>query len=80
MTWMNLELILHSEVSQKEKHKYHILTHMYGIQKDGANEFIFRAAKEKQTQRTDLWTWRGGEEGEGEMYGESNMETYDTIC
>ena len=31
MTWMNLELILHSEVSQKEKHKYHILTHIYRI-------------------------------------------------
>ena len=23
---------------------------------------------------------KGGEEGEGEMYGESNMETYNTIC
>ena len=22
----------------------------------------------------------GGEEEEGEMYGESNMETYNTIC
>ena len=22
----------------------------------------------------------GGEEGEDEMYGESNMETYNTIC
>ena len=22
----------------------------------------------------------GGGEGEGEMYGESNMETYNTIC
>ena len=22
----------------------------------------------------------GGEEGEAEMYGESNMETYNTIC
>ena len=35
---------------------------------------------EKQIQRTDLWTWGGGEEGEGKMYGESNMETYNTIC
>ena len=78
MRWMNLEPIIQSEVSQKEKHKYHILTHMYGIQKVGANEFIFRAAKEKQTQRTDLWTRRGGEDGQGEMYGESNMETYNT--
>ena len=30
MRWMNLEPIIHSEVSQKEKHKY-ILTHIYGI-------------------------------------------------
>ena len=30
MRWMNLEPI-ESEVSQKEKDKYHILTHIYGI-------------------------------------------------
>ena len=35
---------------------------------------------EKQTQRTDLWTWVGGGRREREMYGESNMETYITIC
>ena len=29
MRWMNLELIVQSEVSQKDK--YSILTHMYGI-------------------------------------------------
>ena len=29
--------------------------------------------------RTDLRTQWGGEEGEGEMYGERNMETYNTI-
>ena len=29
MRWMNLEPIIHSEVSQKEKDKYHILTHIY---------------------------------------------------
>jgi len=29
--WMKLELIIHSEVSQKEKHQYSILTHIYGI-------------------------------------------------
>ena len=27
--WMNLEALLQSEVSQKEKNKYHILTHIY---------------------------------------------------
>ena len=29
--WMNLESIIQSEVSQKEKDKYHILMHIYGI-------------------------------------------------
>ena len=27
--WMNLELIIQIEVSQKERNKYHILTHTY---------------------------------------------------
>ena len=31
MRWMNLELIIQSEVSQKEKDKYCILKHIYGI-------------------------------------------------
>ena len=31
MTWMNLEPIIWSEVSQKEKDKQRILTHIYGI-------------------------------------------------
>ena len=31
MRWMNLEPIIQSEVSQKEKNKYRILTHIYEI-------------------------------------------------
>ena len=31
MRWMNLEPIMQSEVSQKEKDKYRILMHLYGI-------------------------------------------------
>ena len=31
MRWMKLEPIILSEVSQKEKHQYSILTHIYGI-------------------------------------------------
>ena len=31
MRWMQLEPIIQSEVSQKEKHQYSILTHIYGI-------------------------------------------------
>ena len=31
MRWMNLEPIIQIEVSQKEKNKYCILMHIYGI-------------------------------------------------
>ena len=31
MRWMNLEPIIQSEVNQKEKDKYQILMHIYGI-------------------------------------------------
>ena len=31
MTWMKLEPIIQSEVCQKEKDKYRILMHIYGI-------------------------------------------------
>ena len=31
MKWMKMEPIIQSEVSQKEKHQYSILTHIYGI-------------------------------------------------
>ena len=49
MRWMNLEPIIQSEVSQKQKDKYCILTHIYRIQKNGTKEFIYRATMEKQT-------------------------------
>ena len=35
---------------------------------------------EKETERGDLWTCGEERRGEGEMYGQSNMETYITIC
>ena len=31
MRWLKLELIIQSEVSQKEKHQYSILMYTYGI-------------------------------------------------
>ena len=47
MTWMNLEPIIQSEVSQEEKDKYLILMHIYKIWKNDTEEFIYRAAMEK---------------------------------
>ena len=52
--WMSPEPIIQSEVSQKDK--YRILTHVYGIEQDGSNEPIWRAAMEIQKWRTGLWT------------------------
>ena len=40
MSWMKLELIIQSEVSQKEKYQYSILTHIYGIYKDGIDNLV----------------------------------------
>ena len=77
---MNLEPIIQSEVIQKEKDKYYIITHICGIQKDGTTEFICKAAMEKETQRTEQIYQHRERGGEGEMHGESNMETYLTIC
>ena len=45
MRWMNLESIIQSEVSEKDK--YRILIHKNRILKN--EEFIYRAALEKQT-------------------------------
>ena len=48
MRWMKVDPIIQSEVSQKEKHQSSILTHIYGIWKDGNDDPICRAAKETQ--------------------------------
>ena len=47
--WMNLEPIIQSEISQKEKNKYCILTYLYGIWKDGTDEPICKVAMKTQT-------------------------------
>ena len=68
---LKLEPIIQSEVSQKEKHQYNILTHIYGIQKDGNNNPVYETAKETPMYRTVFWT-RG--EGEGEMIWENGIK------
>ena len=60
MRWMKLEPIIQSEVSQKEKHQYSILTHIYGILKDGKDSPVCKTAKETQMYRTVFWTLLGG--------------------
>ena len=45
---MKLEPIIQSEASQKEKHQYNILTHIYGILKYGNDDPICKRPKEIQ--------------------------------
>ena len=62
MRWMKLEPITQSEVSQKDKEHYSILTHIYGIYKDGNDNPICKTEKETQMYRTDFGLcgrWRG---------------------
>ena len=46
--WMDLETVIQSEVSQKEKNKYRILTHVCGTLKNGTVEPVCRAEVETQ--------------------------------
>ena len=52
----------YTELSQKEKYKYHILTHIYGIYKDGTDEFICRAAVEKDIENRPMGLGEGRRE------------------
>ena len=56
MRWVKLEPIIQNEVIQKDKHQHSILTHIYGILKDGNNNPIYRREKETLMYRTDFWT------------------------
>ena len=56
-TQMDLEMIILSEVSQKEKDKYHI-TYMQNLKYD-TNELIYKTEADSQTERTDLQLPRG---------------------
>ena len=73
MRWMKLEPIIQSDVSQKEKHQYSILTHIYGIQEDGNDDPVCKTGK-----KTQMCIMDSEGEGEGGMIwenGNSNMYT-----
>ena len=70
MRWMNLEPIIQSEVSPKEKAYIQNLEKWYWrIYLRGSN-----GETDMENRLMDMGR------GEGEMYGKSNMETYITIC
>ena len=73
--WMDLEPVLQSEVSQKEKNKYSILMYIYGIQKNCVDEPVCREGN------TDVENGLVDkvEEGENWKKGESSINIY-TLC
>ena len=46
--WMDLETVIQSEVSQKEKNNYHVLMHVCGTWKNGTDELVCRAEIETE--------------------------------
>ena len=61
-----------NDVSQKGKHQYSILMHIYVIQKDGNDNPVCETAKETQMYRSLLDSMG---EGEGGMIWEDDIET-----
>ena len=57
-TWMQLEICILSEISQKERQIPYDITYMWNL-KYGTDEPIYRRETDSQTQRTDLWLTRG---------------------
>ena len=60
-TQMDPEIIILSEVNQMQKDKYHMISLMCGILKQGTNEHIYKTDVESQVQKTNL-----GYQGRGE--------------
>ena len=47
-TWMDLEIVILSEVSQIEKDKYHMISLICGILKNDTNELIYKTETDSQ--------------------------------
>ena len=53
-TWMELEILMLSEINQKEKDKYHMKSDIWNLVY-GTNELIYRKETISTTWRTDSW-------------------------
>ena len=61
VTWMNLEIVILSEVSQTQKDKYHMISLICGILKNGTNEPIHKT--ESCRCRKQTYGYQGGKGG-----------------
>ena len=76
MRWMNLEPIIQSEGSQKDKCR--ILVHIYGIQKDSTADLTCKTAQETHGKNRLLDT--AGERRGWDGWRESHWNIYITVC
>ena len=72
MRWMKLEPNIQSEVSQKEKQQYSILTHIYGFRKMVMMTLYERQQKRHRCKEQILDSVEEGEDG---MIWENGIET-----
>ena len=73
--WIILEIIILSEVSQKERQISYNITYMWNL-KCGTNEPISKIETDSQIQRKDLWLPRGREKEQGGLeVGVQEMQT-----
>ena len=59
-TWMDLETVMQTEVSQKEKNKQYALPYICRIQKNGTDKSTCKAEIETWSQRANAWAPRRG--------------------
>ena len=60
---MDLETVIQSEVSQKEKNQYSILMHTQRIQKNARDKSICKVEIKTQAERTNIWPPKWGKGG-----------------
>ena len=74
-TWMDLETVRQSEVSQTEKNKYHILTHICGIWKNWYRQSYLQS-RNRDTDVENRHMDTKEEKGEGGMNWEIGTDIY----
>ena len=53
VTWMDLGIIILSEISQKDK--YHVIPLIYGLSINDAKELIYTTEIDPQTKKINIW-------------------------
>ena len=74
--WMDLEIVILTEISQTQKDKYHMISLICGIYFNGTNKFIYKTEIESQMQKTNLWLSGGKAWVWGGINWEFEIDTY----